>query len=214
MPLAIANLKLDSSSPLPIYQQIAQGIRTAVWSHQLSPGALLPTIKELAQHLNVARNTIALAYVHLVDEGVCVSNTRRGTRVATDNPSLCPDEVLPETSPTSTATFSAAFNARHALETHVNRVGGGIPLAFRVGPYPLPQDKARPTPGRQVHARANDIPHAECRSVQCPLSEKHCRIFAQHPWNILRPGSDRCRFRPRKCLEFDCTRADRSGRLR
>src|SRR5580698_7592401 len=115
MPLAIANLKLDSSSPLPIYQQIAQGIRTAVWSHQLSPGALLPTIKELAQHLNVARNTIALAYVHLVDEGVCVSNTRRGTRVASDNPSLCPDDVLPEASPTSTATFSAAFNARHAL---------------------------------------------------------------------------------------------------
>jgi GntR family transcriptional regulator / MocR family aminotransferase len=142
MPLAIANLKLDSSSPLPIYQQISQGIRTAVWSHQLSPGALLPTIKELAQHLNVARNTIALAYVHLVDEGVCVSNTRRGTRVASDNPSLCPDEVLPDTSPTSTATFSAAFNARHALETHVNRVGGGIPFAlFASDPILYPRTK-------------------------------------------------------------------------
>ena len=135
MPLAIANLKLDSSSPLPIHQQISQGIRTAVWAHQLSPGTLLPTIKDLAQHLGVARNTIALAYVHLVDEGLCVSNTRRGTRVASDNPSLCPEEGRLETSGTSTAIFNAAFNARHALETHVNRVGGGIPFCVvRVRP--------------------------------------------------------------------------------
>ena len=130
MPLAIANLKLDSSSPLPIHQQISQGIRTAVWSQQLSPGALLPTIKDLAQHLGVARNTIALAYVHLVDEGLCVSNTRRGTRVALDNPSLCPEEGRLETSGPSAATFSAAFNARHALETRVNRVSGGVPFAL------------------------------------------------------------------------------------
>jgi GntR family transcriptional regulator / MocR family aminotransferase len=142
MPLAIANLKLDSSSPLPIHQQISQGIRTAVWSHQLSPGALLPTIKDLAQHLGVARNTIALAYVHLVDEGLCVSNTRRGTRVASDNPSLCPEEDRLEPSGTSTAIFSAAFNARHALETHVNRVGGGIPFAlFASDPVLYPRTK-------------------------------------------------------------------------
>ena len=142
MPLAIANLKLDSSSPLPIHQQISQGIRTAVWSNELSPGALLPTIKDLAQHLGVARNTVALAYVHLVDEGLCVSNTRRGTRVASDNPALRPDESRLEASPTSTAIFSAAFNARHALEARVNRVGSGIPFAlFASDPVLYPRTK-------------------------------------------------------------------------
>lgn len=142
MPLAIANLKLDLSSPLPIHQQISQGIRTAIWSHQLSPGAPLPTIKELAQHLGVARNTVALAYVHLVDEGLCVSNTRRGTRVASDNPSLYPDESRAEASPTSTAMLSAAFNARHALETRVNRVGSGFPFAlFASDPVLYPRTK-------------------------------------------------------------------------
>jgi GntR family transcriptional regulator / MocR family aminotransferase len=142
MPLAIANLTVDLSSPLPINQQIAQGIRTAVWSHQLSPGALLPTIKDLAQHLGVARNTVALAYVHLVDEGLCVSNTRRGTRVASDNPSLHLDESRSETSPSPTVTFSAAFNACHALETRVNRVGSGIPFAlFASDPILYPRTK-------------------------------------------------------------------------
>src|SRR3984957_4352295 len=85
-PLAISNIGLDARSPLPIHEQICQAVRTAIWSRELPPGTLLPTTRELAQHLGVARNTVVFAYARLTAEGLCVSNTRRGTRVAADLP--------------------------------------------------------------------------------------------------------------------------------
>src|SRR5271169_6900115 len=50
-PLVVANIALDARSPLPIHEQICQAVRTAIWSRELPPGTLLPTTRELAQHL-------------------------------------------------------------------------------------------------------------------------------------------------------------------
>ena len=77
-PLAIANIALDVRSPLPLHEQICQAIRSAVWARELPPKTLLPTTRELAHHLGVARNTVVFAYARLTAEGLCVSNTRRG----------------------------------------------------------------------------------------------------------------------------------------
>jgi DNA-binding transcriptional MocR family regulator len=122
MPLAIAELKFDSSSLVPIRQQICEAIRAAIWSHQLPPGTLLPNSRVLADHLGVSRNTVVFAYTRLVKESLCESKTRRGTRVARDIPYFSQTVETPrlDAPPASTAPLRAAFSARHALETRAD----------------------------------------------------------------------------------------------
>ena len=143
-PLAIANIALDARSPLPIHEQICQAVRTAVWAKELPPGTLLPTTRELALHLGVARNTVVFAYARLAAEGLCVSNTRRGTRVASDLPVRGNySEVIncPEAHE-STVRLRAAFHARDALETRVDRAAGGTPFAlYASDPVQYPRTK-------------------------------------------------------------------------
>lgn len=131
-PLAIANLAIDPISPLPIHEQICQAIRTGVWSRELPSGTLLPTSKELAQHLDVARNTVVSAYAKLVAEGICVSNTRRGTRIAAEflHRPRFGDEESPASDSRKFVSLRAAFNARQLLEARVDRVAGGVSFAL------------------------------------------------------------------------------------
>ena len=144
-PLAIANIALDARSPLPIHEQICQAVRTAIWAKELPPGTLLPTTRELAQHLGVARNTVVFAYARLAAEGLCVSNTRRGTRVASDLPARGNySEVMnsPETRESNTVRLRAGFHTRDALETRVDRAAGGTPFAlYASDPVQYPRTK-------------------------------------------------------------------------
>jgi GntR family transcriptional regulator/MocR family aminotransferase len=132
MPLAIAELKFDSSSLIPIRQQICEAIRAAIWSHQLPPGTLLPNSRVLADHLGVSRNTVVFAYTRLVNESLCESKTRRGTRVARDIPyfSQTVETSRLEAPQAPTAPLRAAFNARQALESRVTRVSDKVPFAL------------------------------------------------------------------------------------
>lgn len=131
-PLALADLTLDLSSPLPIHEQICQSVRTAIWAEDLPSGTLLPTSRELAEHLGVARNTVVFSYARLVAEGLCVSNTRRGTRVAADFPSRSRDPARPRPSEAAAgcAPLRTAFHARNALELRIERAPGGVPFVL------------------------------------------------------------------------------------
>lgn len=144
-PLAIANIALDARSPLPIHEQICQAIRTAVWARELPPGTLLPTTRELALHLGVARNTVVFAYARLTAEGLCVSNTRRGTRVANDFPVRPASSDMAnrsETDPASSVKLRLAFMLRDALATRVERTVGGAPFALHSSdPVQYPRTK-------------------------------------------------------------------------
>jgi GntR family transcriptional regulator / MocR family aminotransferase len=144
-PLAIANIALDARSPLPIHEQICQAIRTAVWAKELPPGTLLPTTRELAQHLGVARNTVVFAYARLAAEGLCVSNTRRGTRIASDLPArgnYSDGANGPESPSSNTVRLRAAFHTRDALEARVDRIAGGMPFAlYASDPVQYPRTK-------------------------------------------------------------------------
>ena len=82
LPAAIASITLDRASPVPLYQQLGESLRSAINSGELWPGLLLPTTYRLAAALGVARKTVVAAYSRLTAEGLLTSNTRRGTRVA------------------------------------------------------------------------------------------------------------------------------------
>lgn len=70
------------------YQQIEEQIRGLIQSGDISPGMILPTVRQLAGDLNVAPNTVARAYADLQEEGWLVSEGRRGTRVASRLPDV------------------------------------------------------------------------------------------------------------------------------
>lgn len=62
-------LRIDLASRVPVYEQIANGLRAELVAGQFSPGAKLPTVRTLAVSLGVHHNTVAEAYRQLADEG-------------------------------------------------------------------------------------------------------------------------------------------------
>ena len=62
--------------------QIRQMLMAAIENGHLSPGRRLPSTRRLAAILGVARNTVSLAYDHLIEDGTLLSQTRSGVFVA------------------------------------------------------------------------------------------------------------------------------------
>ena len=62
-------LRIDLSSAVPAYEQVANGLRTELVAGRLGPGDQLPTVRQLALDLGVHHNTVAEAYRTLAREG-------------------------------------------------------------------------------------------------------------------------------------------------
>lgn len=75
------SLAIDTRSPVPPYEQIRAQVVGAVRSGALAAGARLPTVRQLAQDLGVAPNTVARAYRELEQAGVVATRGRLGTFV-------------------------------------------------------------------------------------------------------------------------------------
>ena len=75
-------IKIDSTSGLPIYLQIANQIKTQVALGRLHPEDPLPSVRQLAVDLTVNPNTIARAYLDLEHEGVIYKRPGQGTYVS------------------------------------------------------------------------------------------------------------------------------------
>ncbi len=74
-------LDVDPRSGVPIYIQIAEGVRHAVEVGSLGAGDRLPTVRALAGELNVAPNTVVKAYNELQREELIESRPGVGTVV-------------------------------------------------------------------------------------------------------------------------------------
>jgi DNA-binding transcriptional regulator YhcF (GntR family) len=75
-------IRLDDSSEALIYQQIVEQIKEAVATGRIRPGERLPTVRRLADELDIAPGTVARAYSELETSGVVVTDGARGTFVA------------------------------------------------------------------------------------------------------------------------------------
>ena len=80
-------LRVDPALPLPVYEQIRSQVARLVASGQLVAGARLPTIRQLAADLGLAKGTVERAYVMLESDGVVASRGRAGTVVVGSPPS-------------------------------------------------------------------------------------------------------------------------------
>ena len=74
-------LNVDPRSGVPIYVQLAEGVRRALEVGTLRPGERLPTVRALAGDLTVAPNTVVKAYGELQREGLVESRAGVGTVV-------------------------------------------------------------------------------------------------------------------------------------
>ncbi len=72
---------INYKSGKPPYLQIVEQIRHAAAAGALLPGEAVPTIRSLAERLEVNRNTVAKAYTELEREGIIETKTGRGSFV-------------------------------------------------------------------------------------------------------------------------------------
>eukprot|EP01036_Dinobryon_divergens_P015411 gene15411-20880_t len=75
-------IKLDPDGSLSLQFQIRRAIVAAIREGFLPVATRLPSSRDLAHDLRVARNTVVLAYQQLADEGILVSHERSGHFVA------------------------------------------------------------------------------------------------------------------------------------
>lgn len=73
---------IDASRRTSLPEQIAGNVRRAVAEGELAPGERLPPAAELAEALQVNRNTVLAALRQLRDDGVLEFRRGRGIRVA------------------------------------------------------------------------------------------------------------------------------------
>jgi DNA-binding transcriptional MocR family regulator len=124
----------------PVYQQIAGAIRAQVASGALASGDRLPTIRQLAQQLDVNRDTVAAAYETLAAEGIVDAHVGRGTFVR---------GLRPRARASGPVTLGLARQAERLLELERSRVAygagrGAIPLhALKPDPRHFPLDAFR-----------------------------------------------------------------------
>jgi len=78
--------KLDPRSPTPLYAQIAERLRAAIVTRELTPAEALPSVRQLAASLRVNPATVVQAYRELEAEGFIEMRQGTGTYVREVSP--------------------------------------------------------------------------------------------------------------------------------
>ncbi len=81
---------LDRSSVTPLHRQLYNQLREAILSGRLNAGTRLPSTRELADELSLARNTVLNAFDQLYAEGYLTRRVGDGTYVSKE----LPDDLL------------------------------------------------------------------------------------------------------------------------
>lgn len=76
------DLRILTSSSVPIFRQIVDQVRLAVATHQLRTGDALPSVRALAEQLIINPNTVAKAYSELSRDGVITTHQGKGVFIA------------------------------------------------------------------------------------------------------------------------------------
>ena len=74
-------ITVDTSSPVPPFEQVRAQLAIQITTHDLVPGTRLPTVRKLADDLGLAVNTVARSYRELEAAGLVETRGRGGTVV-------------------------------------------------------------------------------------------------------------------------------------
>ncbi|MFC1865985.1 substrate-binding domain-containing protein [Chloroflexota bacterium] len=78
------DIYLNGTSATPLYRQIVGQVKQLVAINALQPGEHLPTVRQLARHLQINPGTVSRAYSELERQGVVMSRRGGGTIVTAD----------------------------------------------------------------------------------------------------------------------------------
>ncbi|HEY5946064.1 MAG TPA: winged helix-turn-helix domain-containing protein, partial [Kofleriaceae bacterium] len=79
-------LRLDARAAIPLHEQIFRAARDRILAGELAPGVRLPSSRQLARDLGVARTTVLQALDGLAAEGFIVTHRASSTCVAPELP--------------------------------------------------------------------------------------------------------------------------------
>ena len=73
--------QVDRGSGTPLFRQLYLEIRSAILSRRLPPGTKLPSTRDLASRLHLARASVVSAYEQLLAEGYLSGKVGSGTYI-------------------------------------------------------------------------------------------------------------------------------------
>ncbi len=88
------NIIISNSSQEPIYEQIIKQIKNNIIKGELEEGEMLPSIRGLAQELQISVITTKRAYEELEHEGFIETVPGKGSFVSTQNKELIKEKRL------------------------------------------------------------------------------------------------------------------------
>ncbi|CAG0998177.1 HTH-type transcriptional regulator TauR [Burkholderiales bacterium] len=124
-------IPLSFEGRVSLQAQIREMLVGAILGGRLPYGVALPSTRELSHQLGVARNTVALAYELLVDEGYLVTRNRSGHYV---NPEIVPGRAAAPHAPAPASETSWGPRVRGSVVRQRNIVK---PRDWQRYPYPF-----------------------------------------------------------------------------
>lgn len=92
------NMKIiiNTSSMVPIYEQIVDQIKILIRNKELKENDILPSVRSLAKELKISALTVKKAYDNLESDGFTITVHGKGTYVAATNTELLLEEQKKE----------------------------------------------------------------------------------------------------------------------
>ena len=87
---------INTSSMVPIYEQIVDQIKTLIRNKELKENDILPSVRSLAKELKISALTVKKAYDNLESECFTITVHGKGTYVAATNSELLLEEQKKE----------------------------------------------------------------------------------------------------------------------
>ncbi len=85
---------INSSSMVPIYEQIVDQVKAQIVAGDLKENDILPSVRGLAKGLKISALTVKKAYDNLEQDGFTVTVHGKGTYVAVANPERMKEEQM------------------------------------------------------------------------------------------------------------------------
>ena len=116
-------LRIDRQALVPVVQQIVDALTCWLRSSGVSPGARLPSVRQIAQINLLSQSSVSQACERLVTQGVLVSGHGAGYRVA--------DPALATVARHEPAWFDGAEPEHGAWSSELRLGCGGLPESWR-----------------------------------------------------------------------------------
>jgi GntR family transcriptional regulator len=115
-------LIISNRSGVPIYEQIKEQIKTAIFSNELKEDDLLPSIRQLARDLKISVITTTRAYSDLEQEGFIVNMQGKGCYILPRNKEIARENALHKIENALSTAITAAKNEDITKEEIIERI--------------------------------------------------------------------------------------------